>query len=74
MHDEVVCADRALEAGARGHVMKQEIASVMLDAIRTVLWGGIYVLVDGVAGPVYPALQEEAPTCRHGRSSTTFQR
>jgi DNA-binding NarL/FixJ family response regulator len=43
MHDEVVYAKRALKAGARGYVMKQEAASVMLDAIKTVLSGKIYV-------------------------------
>ncbi len=43
MYDEVVYAKRALKAGARGYVMKQEAASVMLDAIRTVLSGKIYV-------------------------------
>jgi DNA-binding NarL/FixJ family response regulator len=43
MHDEVVYAERALKAGARGYVMKQEAASVMLDAITTVLSGKIYV-------------------------------
>ncbi len=45
MHDEVVYAERALKAGARGYVMKQEAASVMLDAITTVLSGKIYVSV-----------------------------
>ncbi len=43
MHDEVVYAERALKAGARGYVMKQEVASVILDAIKTVLSGKIYV-------------------------------
>jgi DNA-binding NarL/FixJ family response regulator len=43
MHDEAVYAARALRAGARGYVMKQEAASVMLEAIRTVLSGKIYV-------------------------------
>lgn len=43
MHDEVVYAKRALKAGARGYVMKQEAPSVMLDAIKTVLSGKIYV-------------------------------
>jgi DNA-binding NarL/FixJ family response regulator len=43
MHDEAVYAARALKAGARGYVMKQEAASVMLDAITTVLSGKIYV-------------------------------
>ena len=45
MHDEVIYAERALKAGARGYVMKQEAASVMLDAIKTVLSGKIYVSV-----------------------------
>jgi DNA-binding NarL/FixJ family response regulator len=43
MHDEAVYAERALKAGARGYVMKQEAASVMMDAISTVLAGKIYV-------------------------------
>ncbi|UCF95880.1 MAG: response regulator transcription factor [Spirochaetaceae bacterium] len=43
MHDEVVYAERALKAGARGYVMKHEAASVMKDAIKTVLSGKIYV-------------------------------
>ncbi len=43
MHDEVIYAERALKAGARGYVMKQEAASVMVDAIETVLSGKIYV-------------------------------
>jgi len=43
MHDEAVYASRALKAGARGYVMKQEAASVMLEAISTVLSGRIYV-------------------------------
>lgn len=43
MYDEVVYAERSLKAGARGYVMKHEAASVMKDAIKTVLAGKIYV-------------------------------
>lgn len=43
MHDEVVYAERALRAGARGLVMKQEPPSVVLQAIRSVLAGRIYL-------------------------------
>jgi DNA-binding NarL/FixJ family response regulator len=43
MHDEIIYAARALKAGAQGYVMKQEPASVMLEAIRTVLAGEIYL-------------------------------
>lgn len=43
MHDEVLFAERALRAGARGFIMKQEAADSILLAIRRVLDGQIYV-------------------------------
>jgi len=43
IHDEQVYAERALKAQARGYVMKQEAASVILEAIKTILAGKIYV-------------------------------
>lgn len=43
MHDEIVYAQRALKAGARGLVMKHESRSVVLNAIKTVLDGHVYV-------------------------------
>jgi len=43
MHDESLYAERALRAGARGYIMKQEAPSTLLDAIRRVLSGDIYV-------------------------------
>lgn len=43
MHDEIIYASRALKAGAQGYVMKQEPAPVMLEAIRTVLDGEVYL-------------------------------
>jgi DNA-binding NarL/FixJ family response regulator len=43
MHDEVLFAERALRAGARGFIMKQETADCILCAIRRVLDGQIYV-------------------------------
>lgn len=43
MHDESVYAERALRAGARGYVMKEAAADHLVDAIRRVLGGGIYV-------------------------------
>lgn len=43
MHDESLYAERALRAGARGYVMKQEATASMLTAIRCVLRGQIYV-------------------------------
>ena len=43
MHDETIYAERSLQAGARGYVMKQESADILLQAIRKVLQGGIYL-------------------------------
>ena len=43
MHDEALYAERALRAGARGYVMKREALDSILNAIRDVLSGEIYV-------------------------------
>ncbi|BET68296.1 response regulator transcription factor [Opitutales bacterium ASA1] len=43
MHDECVYAQRALRAGARAYVMKQESADKIILAIRRILGGDIYV-------------------------------
>ncbi|HNV57772.1 MAG TPA: response regulator transcription factor [Smithellaceae bacterium] len=43
MHDESLYAERALRAGARGYVMKQEASESIVQAIRQVRIGGIYV-------------------------------
>lgn len=37
------CAERAIRAGARGYVVKQEPEAVLLQALRHVLDGGLYV-------------------------------
>ena len=43
MHDEMLYAERALRAGAKGYLSKDTPGSVMLAAIRRVLAGGVYV-------------------------------
>src|SRR5690606_33100092 len=43
MHDEVFYAERSLRAGARGYVMKGEEPDEVLDAIRRVRRGEVYV-------------------------------
>jgi DNA-binding NarL/FixJ family response regulator len=43
MHDEGLYAERALKAGARGYVMKQEPQENVLAAIRTVAKGEVYL-------------------------------
>ncbi|MBS4096153.1 MAG: response regulator transcription factor [Sulfuricella sp.] len=43
MHDESLYAERALRAGARGYIMKQEATEKILTALRQILKGDIYV-------------------------------
>ncbi len=43
MHDELFYAERALRAGARGYVMKGEETDEVLEAIRQVRKGEVYV-------------------------------
>jgi len=43
MHDESLFAQRALRAGARGYLQKQEAIDGLLHAIRHVLSGKVYV-------------------------------
>lgn len=42
MHDESLYAERALRAGARGYLMKQESVREVIVAIRQILAGGVY--------------------------------
>lgn len=57
MHDEVVYAERALRAGARGYIMKEAGGENLLTAIRQVLRGEVYVspkmsarILEGLSG------------------------
>lgn len=43
MHDEALYAERVLRAGGRGYIMKQEGGKKLMEAIRQVLRGHIYV-------------------------------
>jgi DNA-binding NarL/FixJ family response regulator len=43
MHDESLYAERALRAGANGYIMKQEATEKVLEAVRCLLRGEVYV-------------------------------
>jgi DNA-binding NarL/FixJ family response regulator len=45
-HDEALYAERVIRAGASGYVMKLEASDVIVQAVRRVLDGGIYVSED----------------------------
>ncbi|MCF6266031.1 MAG: response regulator transcription factor [Desulfuromusa sp.] len=43
MHEETLYAERALQAGARGYIMKHETADLIIDAIHVVRSGKVYL-------------------------------
>src|SRR5438034_7230818 len=43
MHEESLYCERALRAGAKGYIMKQEATTSVLTAIRRVLKGDLYL-------------------------------
>jgi DNA-binding NarL/FixJ family response regulator len=43
MHDEMLYAERVLRAGARGYIMKESGGENLLEAIRLVLAGKVYI-------------------------------
>jgi DNA-binding NarL/FixJ family response regulator len=79
MHDEMLYAERALRAGARGYVTKQEASRQVVTAIRQILAGEIYVseklasvLVRRVAGK--PSSSSGSPAdCLTDRELEIFQ-
>lgn len=61
MHDENIFAERALRAGARGYIMKNEGSDRLLEAIRRVLRGEFYVS-DHVSGNIISSLPRRVRT------------
>src|ERR1044071_9008424 len=43
MHDESLYAERVLKAGGRGYIMKQEGGKKIIEGIRAILAGGVFV-------------------------------
>ncbi|MGB7767775.1 MAG: response regulator transcription factor [Verrucomicrobiia bacterium] len=65
MHDESLYAGRVLRAGGRGYIMKQEGGKKLLEAIRQVLNGQIYVSEKMAAGIL------ETFSGRHAEAATS---
>ncbi len=70
MHDESIYAERALRAGARGYVMKAAPSEKVIEAIRRVLSGGIY-LSEAIGGRLLDTFLNGRAT--HGGGSTVEQ-
>jgi DNA-binding NarL/FixJ family response regulator len=65
MHDESIYAERCLRAGAKGYVMKHSAPEVLLEAMRQVLKGKIYLsepMSDRLLGKLVGAGGASAPT------------
>lgn len=64
MHDEMLYAERALRAGARGYVMKGETDADLVLTVRTLLAGGLHLS---------PRMQRRALEQLAGRAAPTGQ-
>ena len=65
MHDERLHAERALRAGARGYVMKQEATRKIVTALRSVRAGNIY-LSEAIATELLERLASHVPASADG--------
>jgi DNA-binding NarL/FixJ family response regulator len=65
MHDEMIYAERVLRAGGRGYVMKDTPPERLLQAIRTVLGGGVFAS-QKVTSHLLNALSNHRTACRPG--------
>jgi DNA-binding NarL/FixJ family response regulator len=61
MHDESLYVERVLRAGAQGYIMKQEGGKRVMDAIRKVLTGEIYVS-QAMSGKILEIFSGRRPT------------
>ena len=80
MHDEALYAERALQAGARGYLMKMEGDESVLRAIRRVLDGHVYVsdavqdrLLYQHIGQARPYAEEGTTTALHALSDRELE-
>jgi DNA-binding NarL/FixJ family response regulator len=60
MHDESLYAERVLRAGAKGYITKQEATRRILEAVRCVLSGQIYVSEKMTSRMVHKMVQGRA--------------
>jgi DNA-binding NarL/FixJ family response regulator len=75
MHDERLHAERALRAGARGYLMKQEATRKIVTALRQVRDGRIY-LSDAIASDLLERMASGAPAAAddlHGLSQRELE-
>ncbi|MDR0994065.1 MAG: response regulator transcription factor [Verrucomicrobiota bacterium] len=67
MHDESLYAEKALQAGAQGYVMKDQAEETLVQALQTVLCGRIYL-----RPTVKPLRVDAAAALEEGKASGDF--
>jgi DNA-binding NarL/FixJ family response regulator len=79
MHDETIHAERAIRAGARGYITKQEATTKVMVAIRKILEGEIYWseraaarVASKIAGPA-SAVSDSPVDCLTDRELQVFE-
>jgi DNA-binding NarL/FixJ family response regulator len=60
MYEELIYAERAVRAGAKGYVMKAELDDTIINALRKVIGGGVY-LSEAVRDRIIQSIQGQAP-------------
>jgi len=60
MHNETTHAEKALRAGAQGYIMKEDADEVLIEALRTVLSGKLFVS-DAIQQKMLHATLDEEP-------------
>lgn len=76
-YDEGLFAERALRAGADGYINKQELQASVIEAIRAVLRGELFMSLAASRGPADPGLPREiapGPSVLTDRELQVFER
>ncbi len=71
MLDENIYAERAIRAGARGYLMKEEVKSTIVTAIRQIIAGKIYLSDNMVSKVLDTLLYDQSKTIKTGLEKLT---
>lgn len=71
MHDESIYAEAVIRAGARGYVMKQAATSTLLQAVRQILEGDLYLSEQMQARMLNKMMGKSSDTSLVGSLSTS---
>jgi undecaprenyl-phosphate 4-deoxy-4-formamido-L-arabinose transferase len=74
IHDEMTHADLAVQAGARGYVMKREAGEKIVEGIKTVLGGAFYLSQRAFNGLSENALKRVSGRCITNSTQNTPER